>query len=141
MAGHKVKTVVVLCSDFRQNQQVIDHCQEKYGEFDTLSFPGACLPFLAEESSQVTSHWLTILRELHGNETVVVIDHLDCGAYKVTYANELAGAPVQHEDHLHRKNFVALQKKFNEDPTLRHLKLEFALYNIPEKRLETVHLN
>ncbi|HBE90395.1 MAG: hypothetical protein A3E37_01085 [Candidatus Andersenbacteria bacterium RIFCSPHIGHO2_12_FULL_46_9] len=140
MAGHEVKTVVVFCSDFRQNQQVIAHCKEAYGEFDTLSFPGACLPFLAEESSQVTGQWLTTLRQLHGNEKVVVIDHLDCGAYKVTYADELAGAPVQHEDHLHRKNFVALQKKFNEDPTLRLLKLEFALYNIPDQRLEVIKL-
>jgi len=140
MAGHKVKTVVVFCSDFRQNQQVIDHCQSVYGKFDTLSFPGACLPFLSEESSQVTGQWLTTLRQLHGNEQVVVIDHLDCGAYKVTYDQELAGAPPEHEDYLHRKNFVALQRKFNEDPILRKLKLEFVLYHIPDERLEVVKL-
>lgn len=140
MAGHKVKTVVVFCSDFRQNQQVIDHCQAAYGEFDTLSFPGACLPFLTEDSSQVTGQWLTILHQLHGNEKVVIIDHLDCGAYKVTYGQDLVGAPPEHEGYLHRKNFVALQEKFATDPTLRQLKLEFALYHIPEKRLETIRL-
>ncbi len=140
MAGHNVKTVVVFCSDFRQNQQVMDHCQAAYGEFDTLSFPGACLPFLADDSSQVTGQWLTILHKLHGNQKVVIIDHLDCGAYKVTYGQDLAGAPPEHEGFLHRKNFVALQEKFATDPTLRDLKLEFALYNIPTQHLETVKL-
>lgn len=140
MAGHEVKTVAVFCSDFRQNQQVIAHCKEAYGEFDTLSFPGACLAFLAEESSQLTGQWLTILRQLHGNEQVVIIDHLDCGAYKITYSKELSDAPTDHEGYLHRKNFVALRDKFQQDPTLRHLKLEFALYHIPENRLETVRL-
>lgn len=140
MAGHHVKTVVVFCSDFRQNQQVIAHCQQRYGAFDTLSFPGAALPFLSAESSAITSDWLSILRQLHGNEHVVIIDHLDCGAYKKVYADELAGAPTEHESYLHRQNFVALRDKFQQDSDLRHLKLSFALYNIPAKRLETVKL-
>lgn len=138
MAGHHVKTVVVFCSDFRQNQQVIACCQKEYGEFDTLSFPGAALPFLVGESSTVTSQWLSVLRQLHGNEHVVIIDHLDCGAYKKVYADELASAPVDHEGYLHRQNFIALRDKFQQDHDLRHLKLSFALYNIPAKRLETV---
>lgn len=76
------ENLVLMCMDFRFHRQIADLLSSAgYGSFDVLALPGAskavadegtCGAFLAALDTAIT---------LHGIKRVMIIDHVDCGAY------------------------------------------------------------
>ena len=60
--------------------------------------------------------------DLHGIHKVVVIDHRDCGAYKVILGKDLTDPKQEFEAH------AAQMRSLRQDINQRHPKLEVALH-------------
>src|SRR2546429_4732711 len=78
LTKHSVDTVVVSCADFRFRPMVAEWIEEKFGEADLVAMPGASKAVL--EVPGVVAN-IGVLVGLHHVRNIVVVDHMDCGAY------------------------------------------------------------
>ncbi len=64
-------------------------------KYDQISLAGASLAAVSSKFlSSNAAFWdhVVIAKQLHHIKRVVVVDHRDCGAYKVVYGKDFAGA-------------------------------------------------
>lgn len=78
LTKHNVDTVVVSCSDFRFRPMIAEWIKEKFGEADLVAMPGASKAIL-EVGGVIDA--VKVLVDLHDAKSVVIVDHIDCGAY------------------------------------------------------------
>jgi hypothetical protein len=93
-AGH-ADALVVTCIDYRLVDDAVRffdglHMTNKY---DQVSLAGAALAGVSPMfPSSNAAFWdqLALAKKLHGIETLIVLDHRDCGAYKAAFGDKFA---------------------------------------------------
>ncbi|HEX2594692.1 MAG TPA: carbonic anhydrase [Rhizomicrobium sp.] len=93
-AGH-VEALGFTCIDYRVVDEAADlfHKQGLTNQYDMLALAGASLAATSEVfPSSNAAFWdhVAIAKKLHSIKKVVVIDHRDCGAYKVAFGKDYA---------------------------------------------------
>ncbi len=79
---HEVKNLVISCIDFRFRPKVSEWIDQTLGgESDLVCLAGSSKSINDESSQKIILNQLHIASELHGIQTVYILDHIDCGAY------------------------------------------------------------
>ena len=101
-----VSTLAITCIDYRLIDDAVhffDH-QKLTNDYDEVSLAGASLAAVSDKfPSSNAAFWdhIGIARTLHHVHKLVVVDHRDCGAYKVAfgkdYKSDAAGETAQHK--------------------------------------------
>ncbi len=80
--GHECTNLVIICMDFRFHQEITDLLRQKgIEEFDLVALPGASKAVIDEKLRGATFEAIDIAVEKHHCSKVVIVDHIDCGAY------------------------------------------------------------
>jgi carbonic anhydrase len=105
-AGH-AEALVLTCMDYRLVDDDVKFFDAKHftGEYDQISLAGASLAGVSDKfpssNAAVWDH-VGIAKTLHHINKVIVVDHRDCGAYKVAFgdkfAAERAAETAQHKE-------------------------------------------
>ena len=116
-AGH-AEALLLNCIDFRLNAEVTDYMNARglKHEYDQVILAGASLGALTDAyPTWNTTFWdhLGLAIQLHGITKVIVIDHRDCGAYKLVLGEDLATTP-DHETAVHTEWLHALRDAVEE---------------------------
>lgn len=114
---HKAKAIVITCMDFR----LIDDAVLFFNSIglnnnhDGFILAGASLGY----NQTVYSAWaetfdkhIELAEQLHDIAEVIVIDHIQCGAYKIFY--NLPSIPRADEITLHNENFIKFKQTINQ---------------------------
>ena len=94
-ASGKVEAMGVTCIDYRLVDDAV-HFFDGLGltnEYDALALAGASLAAVSPKFPKANAaFWdqLAISKELHHIKKVILLDHRDCGAYKVAFGKEFA---------------------------------------------------
>jgi carbonic anhydrase len=96
-AAGGIEALGVTCIDYRLVDDGVNffHTQHLTGEYDQLALAGASLAAVSPAfptSNRAFWDHVAIARKLHDIKKVVVLDHRDCGAYKVAFGKAYAGA-------------------------------------------------
>lgn len=83
---HKVKYIHIICTDPRIQKFYYNYLvqEDLWGNFDTIQHENPILYFLDKDNAAAMVERIKNYRELHGVDTIVLIDHFDCGAYKLS---------------------------------------------------------
>lgn len=116
--GHHTDSVVISCMDFRFRHQVNAWIESELGSADLIAAAGASKCLTDSESQAFILKQIGLAAALHQAKTVVVIDHLDCGAFGGSRKYPVAADEARvHEKHLReaaliiRKSYPALTVK------------------------------
>jgi carbonic anhydrase len=110
-AAEGTDALLLSCIDYRLTGKVSDYmtAQGMAGKYDHVILAGAALGAVTHQFpdwGRTFRQHLDIAIELHHIHEVVVIDHRDCGAYKVILGKDLAGDPAAetkiHAEMLHK---------------------------------------
>ncbi len=84
--SHKIKFINIICTDPRIQKIYHDYLVENnlFGNYDTIEYENPILDFLDQDKLAKIIERIKIYRQLHGADTLVLFDHFDCGAYKVS---------------------------------------------------------
>lgn len=113
-AAGKADVLLLSCMDYRLVTDVTKYMVENgYNDnYDHVILAGAALaavtPKFPDWNKTFWQH-LDIAIELHGINKVMVIDHRDCGAYKVVYGKDFAQDPAV-ETKIHAEVMAQLDK-------------------------------
>ncbi len=91
---HKASTLLISCVDFRLRDETEKLMRINFGlldDYDEIVMPGASLALVSQDHP----HWkktvediVEILKKLHHIKRVILLDHRDCGAYKLIMGHE-----------------------------------------------------
>ncbi|MDE2163727.1 MAG: hypothetical protein KGL56_04385 [Alphaproteobacteria bacterium] len=104
-AGH-VGALALTCIDYRLVDDAVHFFDGMHltNEYDQLSLAGASLAAVSEKfPSSNKAFWdhVQIAKDLHHVKKLIVLDHRDCGAYKVAFGKAFAAQPdaetMQHK--------------------------------------------
>ncbi|MEW6325266.1 MAG: carbonic anhydrase [Nitrospirota bacterium] len=123
-AAGKTEALLLSCMDFR----LVDET-ERYmsgrglrDKYDHIVLAGASLGALTDKYlAWNTTFWehLDVAITLHQIHTMIVMDHRDCGAYKVVLGEDLSKDPAK-ETAVHTQQLKELQKQISAKyPTLK----------------------
>jgi len=118
-------TLVISCVDFRMRKhhcsRILDdhkhHLGLEMGEYDELCMMGASLAYSCPEKT----HWkktmddtIQLLVQNHDIQNIILVDHLDCLAYKEYSSKKTNTRKQEREAHLYHatKTKKALYKKY-----------------------------
>jgi carbonic anhydrase len=98
LANGKAKALMLSCMDYRLDDDVVQFMNRLglNGEYDHLVLAGASLGVVANDvPSWHKAFWdqLGLAVDLHGVEEVIIVDHRDCGAYKLMKGLESVSTP------------------------------------------------
>jgi len=86
--GHYCKNLLIRCMDFRFHRQLDDTLDRLFsdeggfGDYDSPGVAGGGSKAVIDPESQPTVFLaIDIAKEKHGIERIVIVDHIDCGAY------------------------------------------------------------
>lgn len=88
----KIKALAVTCIDYRffnKDTAFVANELNLFKDADNVALAGASLAGMSTKFAKSTAaFWeqLQIAKDLHGIEAVMLIDHMDCGAYKAEFA-------------------------------------------------------
>jgi carbonic anhydrase len=117
------KALVLSCIDFRfVNDRAsffnMGVYQDNYNKF---SLAGASLGYNQNtfpEWRETCNKHIELAQQLHDIDEVIVLDHMDCGAYRILYDNPTMSK--QEEYTLHKKNLKKFKSMINEKfPSLK----------------------
>jgi carbonic anhydrase len=126
-AGH-AEALVLTCMDYRLVDDAVKFLDAKHltNEYDQVSLAGAALAAVSNKfPSSNAAFWdhVAIAKTLHHIKQVIVLDHRDCGAYKVAFgdkfAAERAAETAQHK---------AVMAEFRKRLAKKHPDLDAAFY-------------
>lgn len=110
-ATHHAKALVLSCIDFRVMDVERDFLAQHQlaHQYDWTALAGASLALAGfPHTTEADAFWdqLDLSRKLHQIETVIILDHQDCGAYASQIDANLSLDPVReqqiHSDYLNR---------------------------------------
>lgn len=114
LTAHRSKAIVLNCMDFR----LIDDLTRFFDQlgynnnYDDFILAGASLGF----NQTKYPHWKKIFlrhvelaRTLHHIKEIIIVDHMDCGAYKLFYNK--TSIPQDEEHRLHVQNLMDMEKE------------------------------
>jgi hypothetical protein len=126
-AAGGVTALAVTCIDYRLVDDAVRFFDGKKltNDYDQVSLAGASLAAVSDkfpESNAAFWSHINIAKQLHNIKKVIVLDHRDCGAFKVAFGKDYkgdgAGETAQHKqvmlavrDKLH-KTHPDLQSEF-----------------------------
>lgn len=124
------QALVLSCMDFRfVNDTVVFLNKTHKDDYNKFSLAGASLGYnqdkFKEWGTTFDKH-IELSKDLHNINEIVVVDHMDCGAYRILYDSPDMSKEEEYE--LHRKNL----NKFRELIHKKHpsLKVTMLLANI-----------
>jgi carbonic anhydrase len=113
-AQHKpVTALAITCMDFRLVDDAVRFfaSQKLTNDYDQVSLAGASLaavsPRFASSNAAFWDH-VAIARKLHDIRKLIVMDHRDCGAYRVAFNRSFQGA---EETEQHRRIMVEVKTR------------------------------
>ncbi|MGG7055270.1 carbonic anhydrase [Nitrosomonas sp. ANs5] len=117
-ASGKAKTLLLSCMDYRLMDEIERYMLRKglYHNYDHIVLAGASLGAITEKYPAWTrTFWdhLDLSVTLHGIHTVIVMDHRDCGAYKMLLGEDYS-SDLDKETAVHTANLMHLKKMINE---------------------------
>ena len=91
-----VTALAVTCIDYRLVDDAVKFFDAKHltNDYDQVSLAGASLAAVSDKfPSSNAAFWdhIGIAKTLHHIKKVIVVDHRDCGAYKVAYGKDYQG--------------------------------------------------
>jgi len=112
-AAGPVEALGLTCIDYRLVDDAVRFFAQLglANEYDELALAGASLAAVSPKfTSANAAFWdqLAIAKDLHHIKKVVVLDHRDCGAYKVAFGKDYAGEPAA-ETAQHKTVMASLQ--------------------------------
>lgn len=114
---HKAKAIVITCMDFRLIDDAVLFFNSigLNNNYDEFVLAGASLGY----NQTVYSAWtetfdkhIELAEQLHDITEVIVIDHMQCGAYKIFY--NLPSISRPDEIALHNENFIKFKQTINQ---------------------------
>jgi carbonic anhydrase len=80
--GHDCENLAVICMDFRFRKELPELLEQAgFQEFDLVSLPGASKAIIDEKSRGAVFAAIDIAHEKHHGKRIIIVDHIDCGAY------------------------------------------------------------
>lgn len=119
-AGGGTEALLLNCMDYRLADDVTKFMDSLHltNGYDQLALAGASLAALTDKFPEWNkTFWdhLKVAIDLHHIKKVIVIDHRDCGAYRVVYGKDFGKDPAAetaiHAEHLQK--LAAKIKEFN----------------------------
>lgn len=104
LSMHKAKAFVVVCMDFRFWEDNMERLKEKGYELnrDMFVLAGVSLGMLQNKNPEwaltLYDH-IEISKKLHHIEEIILMDHMDCGAYK-TFCPNIKNEKQEKEEHI-----------------------------------------
>jgi hypothetical protein len=101
--SHHAEQINIICTDPRIQKLYHDWLvkNDLFGKFDTIQFENPILAFLNPTTQKAMLERIGNYIKLHNPKKVVLIDHTDCGAYKL---NKYHFNDLQDELIVHAKN-------------------------------------
>ncbi|MEI8396896.1 MAG: carbonic anhydrase [Rhodospirillaceae bacterium] len=118
-ASGAAEAVVLTCMDYRlvdETVKYLDGLDHMQGEYDHIVLAGASLGVVTDKfPAWAQTFWdhVKIAIDLHHVKEVIVLDHRDCGAYKLVYGKDLAKEPAD-ETSIHSENLKKISKLIHE---------------------------
>lgn len=90
--AHKAEALLLTCIDFRYPHAIIEYMDGLglHKNYDHVILAGSALGATLDSGENARPHWqrtfldhLDIARDLHDIKKVYILDHRDCGAYRV----------------------------------------------------------
>ena len=116
MTAHNAKAMLVSCMDFRLREDIHKFMKEHGYDvnYDQFVLAGVSLGVVQQENphwgSSLMEH-IEISKSLHHITKVILMDHLDCGAYK-TFCPHIKSEADEYEEH--KKNLALAEAKIKE---------------------------
>jgi carbonic anhydrase len=105
-ASANIEALAVMCIDYRLVDKAVrffDDERRLSGEYDLVALAGASLAAVSPAfPSSGAAFWdhIAIAQKLHNIKRVVLLDHRQCGAYKVQFGDQYAeGGAAEFEQH------------------------------------------
>jgi len=117
LIAHKAKAIVITCMDFRLIDDAVLFFNSigLNNNYDNFILAGASLGY----NQTVYSAWsetfdkhIELAEQLHDITDVIVLDHMQCGAYKLFY--NLQSIPRANEIEKHKDNFIKFTQTINQ---------------------------
>lgn len=128
----KAKALVLSCIDFRFDFRFVNFSKGEYMDnCDKFSLAGASLGYNQNtfpEWRETCNKHIELAKQLHDIDEVIVLDHMDCGAYRILYDNPTLSRQEEYE--LHKKNLNKFKAMINEKFPL--LKVTTLLMDVDE---------
>jgi carbonic anhydrase len=131
-ASGKYEAMILGCIDPRIQEPVRDYAVKRglIGKYSQFTIAGAAVGVVApafEKWHQAFWDNLAATIQLHSIETVIAIDHRDCGAAKIAYGDDSISTP-QKEDATHKAALSQFRKEVGQrQPKLKIETLLMAL--------------
>lgn len=108
LTSHTAKALVITCMDFRLIDDAVYFLDSKgyNNNYDEFILAGASLGYNQTKYNswkKTADEHIYLSKKLHDIKDIIVIDHMDCGAYKMFYNK--TKIPREEEINLHKKNF------------------------------------
>lgn len=126
-AAGQADVLLLTCMDYRLLESVSRYMRSRglRGKYDHVILAGAALGAVTDKFAawgQTFWQHLDTAIELHGIHKVIVIDHRDCGAYKVILGEDLSSDPAKE-----RSVHAVQLRKLRDDIKARHAALDVEL--------------
>ena len=113
LSAHSAKAFVIYCMDFRLLDDVVYFLDKKgyNNNYDGFILAGASLGYIQKKYSywkKIADQHIRLAKKLHKINEIIVIDHMDCGAYKLFYNKK--NISTNEEIKLHKNNFKKFKK-------------------------------
>jgi hypothetical protein len=137
--SEEARALVIGCMDFRLPDETAQFLQRRglLDQYDYISWPGATLAISNDENSEMTQQMLKAIglsNKLHHTKRIILIDHRDCGAYKLKFGPEHAQEKGK-ETEIHKDHMMKVKKLLDEK--FPDLEKEFLLLGLDGK-VETI---
>jgi hypothetical protein len=105
-AAADIEALAIMCIDYRLVDDAVQFLDDKRNlrkQYDLVALAGASLaavgPAFPSSGAAFWDH-VSIARQLHNVKRVVILDHRQCGAYKVQFGSRYAeGGAAEFEQH------------------------------------------
>ena len=130
----KIKALVITCMDFRLIDDAVYFFNNlNYrNEYDEFILAGASLGYNQTTYPawrETLEQHIELSQELHNISEIIIVDHMDCGAYKKIYQSEYPELSEQQELILHKENAAKFRKSILAKPKFENLKITtFLMY-------------
>ena len=122
LAEKTAKALVLTCMDFRFVNDTVQFLNKEYNDaYNKFSLAGSSLGYnqntFPEWSVTFDKH-IELAKDLHDIDEIIVVDHMDCGAYRILYDNPSMSKEEEYD--LHRKNLAKFKAIMNKNhPSLK----------------------
>lgn len=116
LTTHKAKALVLSCMDFRLIDDQVYHFNKMgfTNNYDSVVLAGASLGFNQTkypEWGQTLHTHIELSIQLHKIDEIIVLEHMDCGGYKLFYNDSIT---EEEEVQYHKDNVKLFKKYINE---------------------------